>query len=164
MLSESSFIDLYHNTVRAFPKTTKRQYATQPLEVVEVRFTPYLGMKTLYVKGMIRNEDRHYDSIMLFKAVDYREDAPLRIRGIEGKIYHLEPLTIENDILVRCNCADHFWRFRHYNHLDRSLYGRDRKKYEAIHSPGSANPLKLPGLCKHLIKLAEMLNQSDILV
>jgi hypothetical protein len=81
MLSESSFIDLYHNTVRAFPKTTKRQYATQPLEVVEVRFTPYLGMKTLYVKGMIRNEDRHYDSIMLFKAVDYREDAPLRIRG-----------------------------------------------------------------------------------
>lgn len=164
MFNESSLTHLYDNTVRAFPHTKKRQYATQPLEIVEVRFTPYLGVKTLYVKGLVRNENQHYDSIILFKAVEYKERAPVHIRGVEGKVYHLEPLTFEHDVLVRCNCGDHYWRFRHYNYLDRSLFGRDRKKYEAIHAPGSANPLKLPGLCKHLIKLAEVLHNSNILI
>lgn len=161
-IDESSLTDLYLSAVRAFPNTTKRQHATQPVEIESIRWTPFVGMKTLFVKGWARNEDRHYNPIILFKGIDYGQN-DLQFVASDGKEYSMARLSTEhNDVLVRCNCNDHFWRFRHYNYLDRSLYGPNRKPYESKGIGPPANPLQLPGLCKHLMKMSYVLGESGI--
>lgn len=161
IFNESSLNDLFTSAIRAFPNTTKRQYAVQPIVIETIRWTPFVGMKTLFVKGHARNEDRHYDTIILFKDVDYTNEQ-VKIKASDGKIYRFAKLSMENtDVLVRCNCQDFKWRFNYYDHLDRSLYGPKRSKYEGI-SGIPANPKKLPGMCKHLMATTKVLNDAGI--
>lgn len=162
MQNETNLNDLYDFTVEAFPRTTKRQFATSPIKITKLTWTPFVGMKTLFIKAIAQNEGREYNPIILFKKVVFDAPDGISITASDGLEYHLQPIA-DNDVLVRCNCGDHFWRFRHYNYLDKSLYGSDRKPYEAKFYPGSANPLKLPGLCKHILKLIEVLKQAHLI-
>lgn len=160
-LDESSPNDLYRTTVRAFPKTTRRQHATQPIKIETLDWMPFVGMKTLFIKGLARNEDRQYNTIVLFKGVDYEADN-ITIAASDGMIYSFAPLSLErNDINVRCSCPDFSWRFNYYNHLDKSLQGPKRKKYEGT-TGVKANPLELPGLCKHLLKTIQVLKEARL--
>lgn len=159
-LFESSIEDLYKSTVRAFPRTTKRQHAVDPIIMEQLRWLPFLGVKTLFIKGHARNENRHYDTIILFKNVDYTKKE-VKITAIDGKIYNFGKLQIENtDASLRCTCPDFNWRFNYYNSLDKSLYGTKRSKYEGHGAP--ANPLQLPGMCKHLIATVQVLKDAEL--
>jgi hypothetical protein len=166
-LQETNLQDLYQNTVQAFPKTRKRQHSIDTIHIMEMQLTPYLGVKTLFVKGLARNTENgnEYNPIVLFKNVKYHSEKNQNwIEAIakDGQKFFFEKLS-KNDVVIRCNCNDFHWRFNYTDHLDKSLYGRLRKKYEAIHSPGSSNPLELSGMCKHVIKLVKSLHHSNIL-
>lgn len=164
-IDETTLPDLYQSAVDAFPRTTKRQFSTDLVQVVQLNWIPYKGMKTLFVKGLIQNEGKEYNSHLIFKGVNYDSLVnQIKLVASDNQVYTLSKLDLENtDVLIRCNCPDFRWRFCHFNSIDKSLYGRDRKKYEAIHRPGSANPLELPGMCKHLIKLQKVLLQSGVI-
>lgn len=167
-LQETNLHDLYVSTVDAFPNTTKRQHATDPIRVIEVNWTPFVGVKTLFAKARVFSEEsgKEYNPMVLFKKMIYhpaKENKDwIQIDGKDGRKYIFERIK-NNDVLVRCNCADFKWRFNYFDHLDKSLYGRVRSKYEAIANPGSANPQELPGMCKHLIKFVQTLNKAGIL-
>lgn len=168
ILQETNLQDLYTSTVRAFPRTTKRQHAIDPVHVLELFYTPFVGVKTLFVKGRVFSEEsgKEYNPIVLFKDVKFHalkeKKNWIQIEGKDGRNYIFEKIQ-SNDVLVRCNCADFQWRFNYFDHIDNSLYGRVRRKYEADFNPGSSNPLELPGMCKHLIKLTKTLGYVGIL-
>jgi len=42
------------------------------------------------------------------------------------------------------------------------LYGRKPAKYHAESNRPPANPLELPGMCKHLIKFVEVLKKAGM--
>lgn len=166
---EGSLPELYASTVQAFPRTTKRQHAIDPVRIVELTWNPFVGVRTLFVKGRAQSGEsgKEYDPMALFKGVNYHDSKDdqnwIEIVASDGRNYIFDKLNGENEVLVRCNCPDFFWRFNYYDHQDDSLYGRVRRKYEAQLNPGAANPLQLPGMCKHLIKLAQSLNHAGIL-
>lgn len=168
-LNESNLQDLYINTVQAFPLTTKRQHATDPVKIVELNWTPFLGVKTLFIKGLAQSGEsgKEYNPMILFKGVSYHKSKDelnwIEITANDGRNYVLERLNTNNEVLVRCNCSDFKWRFNYFDYEDQSLYGKVRKKYEANARPGSSNPLELPGMCKHLIKLVHSLEHAGIL-
>lgn len=158
---ESSAEELYQSAVKAFPNTKMRQHATHPIVIRELRWTPFVGVKTLFIKGLAQNEDREYGPCILFKGVNYQGKA-VKITASDGLEYSFDKLSLENtDVLVRCNCPDFFWRFNYYDHLDKSLYGTKRKKYES-HGGPPANPLELPGMCKHIMKMTKVISESGI--
>jgi len=165
---EVSLQKLYNNSVLAFPSTTKRQYSTDTVVVEHLDWIPFIGVKTLFIKGTIKNEGRKHDAIILFKGVKYalkQEKKTIPIMASTGKKIFIEQISIEkDDVLVRCSCKDFYWRFLHFNKQDKALYGKDRKKYEAIFRPGSSNPEKISGICKHLIKMTKTLHESNILI
>lgn len=163
-INESSLSQLYDATVEAFPKTGKRQYATHLVKITKLESIPYQGMHTLYFKGLAQSEGKEYNPIILFKKVLYSENG-ISFIASDYKTYHVNPLSVEqNDVLVRCDCKDFKFRFSYYNHVDESLYGVKPKKYEGTGNGPPANPLELPGLCKHLIKLMSVIKQSKILI
>jgi len=158
---ESTLDDLYSSAVRAYPRTTLRQHAIDPIRITRLNWTPYLGMRTLYLRGLAQNEGRFYNPTILFKGVAYGRGIP--IIASDGRRYLVERLSAEaNDTLLRCDCPDFRWRFKYYNYLDKSLYGPKGKKYEGTGPP--ANPRELPGMCKHLIKMSHALRDSGLLV
>lgn len=151
MMNESSLTDLFNSAVAAFPRTRMRQHATDPIRIVEMRWTPFLGVRTLFVKARAQNEGREYSPIILFKNVLYGQPG-VRLR-VEGQEVTFAPLSNEEtQVMLRCDCADFRWRFNYYDHVDRSLFGRVRSPYESQGGP-PANPRELPGMCKHLMKM-----------
>jgi hypothetical protein len=79
--------------------------------------------------------------------------------------YHVERIDPrENDVYVRCECQDFYWRFNWYNADDKSLYGRRRAPYEPTGTRPPVNPDEVPGFCKHLLKLIKALEQSGLVV
>lgn len=157
---ESSAEQLYQSAVKAFPKTTLRQHAVQPIVIRELRWTPFVGVRTLFIKGLAQNEEREYATCVLFKDVNYQGNQ-VKITASDGLQYSFDKLSLENtDVLVRCNCPDFFWRFNYYDKLDNSLYGSKRKKYESSGPP--ANPMKLPGMCKHIMKTIKVIGESGV--
>lgn len=165
-IEESTLNQLYNSAVRAFPNTRKRQHATDPLQVVEMSWLPFLGMKTLFVKGRVQSEGKNYDTVVLFKNVKYDltegGDEMVFLYASDGLVYHFQPIKEnECDVVVRCNCPDFRWRFNYYNHKDKSLYGNKARKYEGAGGP-PANPLQMPGMCKHLMKTVTALSRANL--
>jgi hypothetical protein len=156
---ESSINDLYDSAVDAYPKTKFRQHAVDTIKIVELSIIPFKGMKTIFFKGLAQNEGNEYNTVIVFKEVDYSKG--IKITASDGLDYELKPLSVNNDVFVRCDCPDFSWRFNYYNYLDHSLYGKKRKKYESGEYP--ANPKESPGLCKHLISMTRALRDSGIL-
>jgi len=161
-LQEASLTELYTSAILAFPRTTMRQHATHPIVIAEIRWTPFLGAKTLFTKGLAQSDGKEYNPIILFKNVNYNGDQ-VHLTASDGLDYMFNPLSLEStNVSIRCNCPDFKWRFNYYNSLqEKSLSGRARGKYESSGGP-PANPLELPGMCKHIIKFVEVLNQSGI--
>ena len=158
---ESSLSDLYQSAVEAFPKTQMRQHATHDIVITNLHWMPFVGMKTLFIRGLAnQNEGREYSPIILIKKVHFLEKGG-RVIKTDGQNYFLEQISFNNDVLLRCNCADFSFRFNFYDYTDKSLYGRKRKKYESKGGP-PANPMKMPGMCKHLLKLIEVLKNDGI--
>jgi len=160
---EASLNDLYQNSVEAFPLTTMRQHATHPIKITNLRWTPYVGVRTLFIKALAQNEGKEYNSIVLFKKVNYDGDEVM-ITASNGGEYSFDKLSAENtDVVLRCNCPDFYWRFNYYNSLDKALYGRKRAHYESKGVCPPANPMEMPGMCKHLMKTAHVLREAGIL-
>lgn len=163
-LNESSINDLYNSAVAAFPKTTLRQHAVDPIRITQLSIVPFKGMRTIYFKGLAQNEGREYNPIILFRTVRYDSQSPnaIRIAADDGLEYVLDKLSpAVNEVHVRCNCPDFYWRFNYYDHLNQSLYGRKRTKYEGKYR---INPKEMPGMCKHLMSLSKALTESGILI
>jgi hypothetical protein len=167
MLNETSLADLYLSSVAAFPGTTKRQNATDSVVVEHMDWVAFKGVGTLFVKATVKNEGRKNESIVLFKGVKYREN---RGKGViplatsNGKTVLLEALSAKGtDVSVRCTCGDFMYRFNYYDHLDKSLFGRRRRKYEGL-GLWEANPSESPGMCKHLMKVMRALSEAKVLI
>lgn len=72
-LQESSLQDLFQSAVDAFPGTTKRQYAIDPVVVKHLHWMPYVGMKTLFVRSLVESNGKEYEPLLLFKGIRYGE-------------------------------------------------------------------------------------------
>ncbi len=164
MYLESSYQDLYQSAVAAFPNTRRRQHVVAPIQINSIIATPFLGLNTLLFRAEALNAGRTYKTTILFKDVNYVDGPGVTIRDEVGKRYFIEQLTQDTqDILLRCSCPDFYWRFCHFDHLDRSLYGRNRANY-AGQGLWEANPQQLPGMCKHLMATMQELQLIGIVL
>ena len=168
---ESSFTDLYTSTVNGFPETTRRQHATDTIKIEQLDWTPFLGVRTLFLRGLANNHGGgggEYRPIILFRNVEYH-DAPgeglVEFTASNGNTYHIEPLSRNHDILCRCGCMDFHYRFNWFDHLDHSLYGRVRAPYvRRTDWMPPANPQEVPGMCKHVLKLFYALEDAGLVL
>lgn len=163
---ETTLAGLHDSVLKAFPGTTRRQHSVDEVRIEHLHWVPFRGMGTLFVKGQARRGGSKNECVIVFKDVRYgsRGKGMVELRASNGETVFLEPILMDsNDALVRCTCKDFHWRMTHFNSLDGSLFGRDRRKYEANFRPGSSNPEELPGICKHLMKMGKALSESSIL-
>lgn len=167
-LNEDSTEDQLDTNIRtAWPNTTKRQNATGEVVINNIQYIPYVGMKMLHVKSTSQSNGHNYNQALQFVKVVFENadtDENVTATATDGTEFHCQPidLTVHN-CKVRCGCLDFYYRFSFQNSGDRSLVGRAPPLYQRkTTTRPSVNPTNVPGLCKHLLKLVEMLHGSGL--
>ncbi len=183
-LQETTYAGLERNVMNFTPKTKKRQFAVAPLQVEGVEFSPIPNAGNLLVEGVVKNYQSETDSKfqsgkikvynpkILFNEVEFHQPEneeevanpnTLTIEGKNGREFTISPIMLaKNNVKVHCNCLDHFWRFSFYNHRNQSLLGYDVATYNKKTNRPPVNPRQVPGMCKHLLKLAIELKNNGI--
>jgi hypothetical protein len=108
----SNYDQLYTKTVQAFPRTRKRQHATQPIQIVRTDFTPYIGTRNLLVRGQARSgtyTNVYYKPMLFFNEVEYiqgeqqpdQPGQPEQQQGAEGDMGEREAEVTEQANTVK---------------------------------------------------------------
>ena len=206
----SAYDQLYKKTVQAFPRTRKRQHATQPIQIVRTDFTPYLGTRNLLVRGQARSgtyNNVYYKPMLFFNEVQYQQKGQedtkqnnqdqeqeqdqnqeqnqdqnrvvstddvqeavqqqqqgVTFKATTGEEYTITPINLNDNVVrVRCDCLDFYYRFAPWNFSNDDIYGPKPKPYVRrtnTHPP--ANPTKSPGVCKHVMKLTQAMQEAGL--
>jgi len=163
---KSSLVDLERGAIDNLP-TKKRQYATDPIQLTGLKITPFIGTKALLFRGDAVSDGKNYTPIIMFNNVQFEEeDTPtnLTFMASDNEEYNIQVIPAkENFCQVRCNCMDFYYRFALWNFNDGSLYGRKPKPYQKTTDRPPVNPKKSPGLCKHLMKMGQLLYQTKMI-
>ena len=167
-LEEETYPDLEKNIVWGFPNTKKRQHAIDPIRIVASKLTPYQKSTKLLAVGTANSSGKIYEPKILFLKVSYRrnkDDTTVTFTATDNQVYNIIPVDLrENDIKVRCNCLDMYYRFSLWNYNSGALYGRKPPMYRRKTTTyPSVNPNRVPGICKHLIKYMDALQDSGII-
>jgi len=163
----SSVPELQSNIEQGFPNTTKRQHVTSEVTISNVQYMSYIGMKMLHVKSLSSSNGHQYKQALQFNGVAFESqdtDSNVTFAASDGVDYHVQPLELTNhNVKVRCNCMDFHYRFANYNSQDKSLVGKPPPPYVRKTDRPPVNPDQVPGMCKHLLKLVEMLQRYGLI-
>lgn len=168
-LNEDTMVDLQRNIVWGFPNTKKRQYATDPVQIVQMKMKPWQKSTKLLIDVLAKGvEGKTYQSQILFQQVKYeKEDTDQNVTfvAVDGESYNIQPIPLtSNHVKVRCQCLDFYYRFAHWNKQHNVLYGRSPPLYRRkTTTRPPVNPGRVPGICKHLIKTVAALQDAGIL-
>jgi hypothetical protein len=120
----------------------------------------------LVIKALVSssNKEENYhlrfavDGIRLLKEVWDKYHIP--VNG--GKLF-TRPVSMSKDrVLCSCDCRDYNFRFALLNKERGGLYGPEPEPYEKKTNRPAVN--SLPGVCKHLFLLSEMLKKQGVLI
>lgn len=166
LLEASTYSDLQSNTVDSSNfSTKKRQYATDPVDIVDYKLIPYTSSKKMLAKMTASSDSKKYDLNINFQSIKFvgTKREGVQFTGADGQTYFVKPVDLDNVyVKVRCTCLDFYWRFAYYDKKDSSLFGQGPKPYvkKTDRKPGNIN--KVPGLCKHLMAGFRDLKQLGI--
>jgi len=145
----------------------------EPRPVSIHRTTPTVQNKTLTIRGEARGT-KVYQLVVTFYNVDYSlerdGDHPLIVRPAvpfmnRDQVYMRPVSESSNPVQVRCSCLSfrHVWA--HWDRENKSLAGAPFPEYiRKTTTRPEVNPIKAPGVCKHLIGFFERLGKDKILV
>lgn len=163
ILEDSSTGQLTSNT-NVFFGTGRKQRSSQ-VQLARVQYIP-AGDGILTVKADARSSGKNYETTIQFAGVNYvtpgkQHSVALEVPGQEISIMPLR--AMRNNVEVRCTCMDFYWRFAMYNSKDDSLLGEPPAPYVKKTKREPNNPSQVPGVCKHLQKLADHLSMQNLL-
>lgn len=169
-LEETTLVDLERNIVFGFPETEKRQHATKPVQITQMKLTPYRNSTDLLADATAKSNEsgKTYQPKVLFLDVEFQnEDTPENVTftGSDGDNYNIIPVSLSHsNVKVKCDCLDFHHRFAGRNDTSNALIGNPPKMDKPV--PGSnrppVNPKKVPGLCKHLIKTVQAMKDAGL--
>lgn len=161
-LLESTLEDLNRNTVSGFPGTKKRQHSVNNVRITRRKFTQ-LNDGQLLVKAECDGETQDYQPQILFTGIKFTDPSHPQSITLTGGIHLQRISNAQTNVQVSCNCLDFHWTFAWFNSADGSLLGKPPEPYSKHTDRQPRNPDKVPGLCKHLIKLSEVLKAEGLI-
>lgn len=165
LLLETSLNQLIQKTDSGFD-SDRRLNATDTTSVVDVSLLPQKGK--LMAKAKVRgSENKMYDTYIQFQGIQYNPpENQDRVTFVSNEqTYAITPIDVgNNNVKVRCTCLDFRFRFAMINSADGSLYGPRPPIYRPVPNSGrgSANPSKVPGICKHIKTLMDELQSGGL--
>lgn len=166
-LDEATYAELERNTMNFTPPTKKRQWVVDPIQIARMELTPARETQNLIIKAEVKSNGNTYTPSMVFDGVifdDSDQADNTSFTATDNEEYHIDPINLsKNNVKVACNCLDFYWRFASWNHGAQSLNGNPPPPYQRkTQNRPPANEKKVPGVCKHLLKMAIALKNAQI--
>lgn len=167
MIQEASYSVLDTNTRGKMDTADGRENSAIKSRVVDISIVPAVPSSVLKIEATVQGETNRYSCVMQFDDVAFEKEQTnmnIEFMGVDGKPYFIEPIDMSsNNVRVFCSCLDFRWRFALANSKHNSLYGNVPPPYVKKTERQPVNPQNVPGVCKHLIKLAETLKDSNLI-
>lgn len=164
LLNETEYGVLLGNTLSNF--LSNRKQNSSKVQVVRTIFIPSMDSESLEVRATTNSAKQRYRTSMIFDEIEFldeKEPNCATILGTDRNEYYLNRITINNvDVRVKCTCLDFYYRFATWNAGDDSLIGKPPPPYIKKTNRPPVNPAKVPGICKHIIKLTDKLIQQQL--
>lgn len=164
---DATYPQLYTNIQRGFPDTKKRQHVANQVNVVKIQYVPIEGNKVLQVNATtVSNGNRHTPAAQ-FTNVQYQQEETsdaVTFKGTDNADHTIKQIDLSStNVKVRCTCLDFHFRFSWQNYSDNSLVGNPPPIYRRkTTTRPPANPTEVPGLCKHLVRLFDVLKRNRL--
>lgn len=161
---ETTYNELRQNIQRGFPDTRKRQYATGEVNVTNIQYVPIAG--GLQVNSRSRSNGHDYNQVIIFTNVAHNDGGEgTTFMGTDGREHTVEPIPLQGTrVKVNCSCLDFHYRFAAWNYNDDALAGAKPPLYQRKTTDRPpANPARVSGVCKHLIKLVDALKGNGLI-
>ncbi len=162
---------LHQNIQRGFPKTKKRQHVTHEVNVNNIHFKIDTNQKILSINANTSTSGTGNKHTPMLALKDVNFQAPqsgqnVEIQGADGQKQSITPVKLNiNNVMVACDCEDYIKRFAPYNVQNNCHLGQPPAPYtRKTTTYPEVNPKHLPGMCKHIIKIVEVLKQKHILI
>lgn len=168
LIQEASYAELDSNSRTRLKTLTGRENDAVKTRVINLQLVPAVPSSVLKIESTIQGETNRYNCVMQFDNIVYDKEATntnVEFIGPDSKTYFMQPIKLAtNNVRVFCSCLDFRWRFAFANSKNNSLYGNVPPPYAKKTDRQPVNPQNVPGVCKHLIKLAETLSESGVVV
>ena len=131
VFEDSTFSKLEQNIDSGFPTTKKRQHATLPIQIKDIKYVPYqAGLKVQAVSTNAENGNV-YEPIILFQNIDLTNNPTgVAVMMADGREHKMNPIPLSTTVTkVRCSCLDFYHRFSTFNFSDNSLEGNPMPQY-----------------------------------
>lgn len=161
---EKSIKQLLQSTESGFD--TSRKDNTKNVQVLTYSYIPSLHDNSLTVKARVRSSNEAYNCVIQFDNIEFydKQSSGLQLLTVDGSEHTIYPIRMDdNTVKVHCECLDFYYRFSIWNHRDKALLGSPPDQYVSTGNRGPVNPQKVSGMCKHLIKLTDVLKSKRIL-
>lgn len=161
-LLEMSYMKLLYNTRTGFD--SKRKQKSTEVKLTNTIFIPYIEDNMLEAQSESRTVNDTYTSKIIFQNVIFKTEVTSQtasVVGTDGTEYNFMKIhKNRTDVKVSCTCLDFHYRFAAYNQRDNALAGDSPETYVKKTDRKPANPSKVSGLCKHLIRMTTELENK----
>ena len=169
LMEEKTIPQLQRHIQQGFPNTKKRQHATHEVQISKLQYLPITNKDILRITAdtLTDNGNRH-KLIMDLQNVNFQPPNSgnnVTVTDLGGYKHSITPVILNiNNVKVHCDCEDYQMRFAYYNIQNNCHIGPPPAPYtRKTDTRPEANPSHVPGLCKHLLKVAEDLRRQQIL-
>jgi len=137
--------------------------------VVIVDYVINVRSKTLLVKAQAfgQAEQRLYPMNIQFVGVEFSQSPKpgyIQHKDEHGNVVYFKQLTGDNKVQIRCQCKSFYFDYQYWDKKVSALFGPPFPTYtRKTTTYPERNPRHLPGLCKHLRVLVDMLRSRGLL-
>jgi hypothetical protein len=165
-IDEDSTVPQLRQNIEQNFDTNKRQHATGTVSIQGVQFVPFQPEQQMKVLSQTRSNGHNYNTACQFSNVAFQE-APsaqtVTVMGKDGAQHNIVPVVLNtSNVQVSCTCLDFHYRFSAWNATDDSLAGQPPGLYRKTTNRPPVNPSRVPGMCKHIIKLVDHLRRLRV--
>lgn len=163
-LLEISLSNMKNNVIRDFGRG--REQRSNKVQVSNYHVIPSVNERTLLIKARIVGEESKYDVQIRFINVFFSDEPRAgytEVKAMDGRTYYIKQFTAsQTQARVKCTCLDFHYRFSLWNHGKRALEGDPPAPYIKKTDSAPVNPNRVPGSCKHILKLVNFLKGEQI--
>lgn len=164
ILLELSYFDLEGRTNSIMGPDRKTN--SSRVNVKNMIFVPMVNNGNLkIVATTTSNNGNQYQTSILFDNIQYLDEPSqysYNFQATDGSDYNIDRVTKSSNIKVNCTCLDFYYRFAVWDNRFKALDGEAPPPYvRKTDNRPEVNPMKSPGLCKHIIALMNDLRSDN---
>lgn len=164
ILLELSYFDLEGRTNSIMGPNRKTD--SSKVNVKNMIFIPMVANGDLkIIADTTSNNGNSYKTSILFDNIVYLDEPSqfsYNFEANDGSEYNIDRVTKSSNIKVNCSCLDFYYRFAVWDNKFKSLDGDVPPPYvRKTNNRPEVNPMKTPGLCKHIIAVMNDLRSQN---